>query len=390
MSRRSKSKAKMDSPELQDDAAEVDEEQEVTRCVCGRDELTPLQVNGALQQLLQHEYGIKVDLGLFIQCDECSVWQHGYCVGLFTDADVPDKYWCERCRPELHVAVPAERRTLYRLANETRTKLLEMSGLGAGAAAAPSHAATRRSPSADHETRSSGRKDRRRGSFDEDLEKALRESARESAREAREGSDARKRRVKEEDAASKRRRGAASADATDANDTANESEAAATARSEVSDGDLKPSTATSATSAGSADAASSSAKPRQAAPKRSKARSKSRASTPAGPGGSLGPQASETPTKEALASQPSKPRFVSAKSSIYELRKRTGAILEWLGRLQLELEEEKALKVELFLYQEGDSKQGEITASYDRNLALMAALTEKILGWEQKFGKYAP
>lgn len=389
MSRRSKSKAKMDSPELQDDA-EVDEEQEVTRCVCGRDELTPLQVSGALQQLLQHEYGIRVDLGLFIQCDECSVWQHGYCVGLFTDADVPDKYWCERCRPELHVAVPAERRTLYRLANETRTKLLEMSGLGANAAVAASDAvATRRSPSADHETRSSGRKDRRRGSFDEDLEKALRESARESAREAREGSDARKRRVKEEDAASKRRRGAASADATDANDTANESEAA-TARSEASDADLKPSTATSATSAGSADATASSAKARPAAPKRSKARSKSRASTPAGPGGSVGPQASEAPSKEALASQPSKPRFVSAKSSIYELRKRTGAILEWLGRLQLELEEEKALKVELFLYQEGDSKQGEITVSYDRNLALMAALTEKILSWEHKFGKYAP
>ena len=39
--------------------------------------------------------------------------------------------------------------------------------------------------------------------------------------------------------------------------------------------------------------------------------------------------------------QPSKPRYVNDKSSIFELRKRTIAILEWLGRSQVELQEEK-------------------------------------------------
>ncbi|KAH9441552.1 hypothetical protein Pst134EA_032886 [Puccinia striiformis f. sp. tritici] len=34
-------------------------------------------------------------------CDKCSVWQHGPCVGLY--AEFPGDYFCEKCRPDLHI-----------------------------------------------------------------------------------------------------------------------------------------------------------------------------------------------------------------------------------------------------------------------------------------------
>ncbi|CAB4254267.1 similar to Saccharomyces cerevisiae YPL181W CTI6 Protein that relieves transcriptional repression by binding to the Cyc8p-Tup1p corepressor and recruiting the SAGA complex to the repressed promoter [Maudiozyma barnettii] len=57
------------------------EEEEITRCVCGEQEPAD-------------------ESGLYIQCEQCSVWQHGFCVGIVEE--VPDKYWCEQCKPELH------------------------------------------------------------------------------------------------------------------------------------------------------------------------------------------------------------------------------------------------------------------------------------------------
>lgn len=65
----------------------IQEEDEVTRCLCG--ELEPPE-----------------DSGLYIQCEQCSVWQHGFCVGIVEN--VPDKYWCETCKPELHELYKAE------------------------------------------------------------------------------------------------------------------------------------------------------------------------------------------------------------------------------------------------------------------------------------------
>lgn len=59
----------------------MSEEEEITRCVCGEQEPAD-------------------ESGLYIQCEQCSVWQHGFCVGIVED--VPDKYWCEQCKPELH------------------------------------------------------------------------------------------------------------------------------------------------------------------------------------------------------------------------------------------------------------------------------------------------
>ncbi|KAH6914042.1 hypothetical protein BKA70DRAFT_652689 [Coprinopsis sp. MPI-PUGE-AT-0042] len=64
-----------------------EEEQGVTRCVCG---------NNAEDD---------PDAGEFmIQCEICGVWQHGLCVGYRTEKEVHDEeYYCEECRPDLHI-----------------------------------------------------------------------------------------------------------------------------------------------------------------------------------------------------------------------------------------------------------------------------------------------
>lgn len=350
MSRRSGRKTAYEKGDPKSDAnsAEIDEQEEVTRCVCGNDELAA--IDALLVALLQTEYHLKVDTGLFIQCEKCLVWQHGYCVGLFASEDVPDKYWCEECKPELHRMVEdasgAVRRTLYRSVNDSRKVLLESSSVdpaaaektenGSGSESKPLRLRSRRSPqemSPDDGGRDSdtsnvstrqSRKDRRHGDprFDEQLQKALRESSRGSKK----GDD---------EAAEKRA-------------PSEELE-----HDEV-ERDVKKETRT---------------KPRaRPKPKQAKPRTLSKA---------------EEVSKDELLSQLSRPRFVDEKLTIYELRKRTGAILEWLGRTQMELEEER------------DTKRRHVGGAvvlplYDDNLRLMENLTEKILSWEQRFGKYAP
>lgn len=61
---------------------------DVTRCVCGYQD-----VQGGDDT---------DDNGLYVQCDSCSVWQHGHCVGFRSEDDVPEQYFCELCRPDLH------------------------------------------------------------------------------------------------------------------------------------------------------------------------------------------------------------------------------------------------------------------------------------------------
>lgn len=62
-----------------------DEEGSITRCICGSDE---------------------EDMGNFmIQCEQCSVWQHGVCMGVANVDESPEHYYCEQCKPENHVAL---------------------------------------------------------------------------------------------------------------------------------------------------------------------------------------------------------------------------------------------------------------------------------------------
>lgn len=117
-----------------EEADEEDEDGEVTRCICKQDELHSNTINSEFAQFLKRNYKITVDQGLFISCEKCGVWQHGYCVGLFTNDDVPDLYWCELCKPENHLFVKADgypKRTLYKPVNDKRKKI-EQFGVGDG------------------------------------------------------------------------------------------------------------------------------------------------------------------------------------------------------------------------------------------------------------------
>lgn len=42
--------------------------------------------------------------GFVVQCEECSVWQHGSCFGFRSPSDAPSAYFCEVCRPEYHTS----------------------------------------------------------------------------------------------------------------------------------------------------------------------------------------------------------------------------------------------------------------------------------------------
>lgn len=359
--------------------SETDDQDEVTRCVCGNDELT--SINPSLLRFLQQEYHIKVDTGLFIQCEKCLVWQHGYCVGLFTNDDVPDKYYCEECMPEYHQRVTSSvdsgERTLYLPANEDRKALLQEMDVKSASdlldkpdskrEPKPSRLRSRRSPTTNgadsgregdapsHSSvsRRQSRKDRRHGdeAFEEDLQRALRESAK---------------------AATDKKRPADSEPHTDEKRFHSEDLGV-----DVDESNIEEESETRV--------------PKRETKPRPKPRAK--AKPRAGKSGALassGPNSNGTLTvsKEELLNQPSKPRFVNEKSSIYELRKRTGAILEWLGRTQMELEQERDSKAAQF--KEARIEGMTWVALFDDNLKLMENLTEKILLWEQKFGKYAP
>ncbi|CAK3956501.1 histone deacetylase complex subunit cti6 [Lecanosticta acicola] len=76
---KAKSKSKSKEPEPQSDE---DEDGDI-RCICGDTD--------------------PEDKRTFIGCDACTVWQHSVCMGVpENDADVPDHYFCEECRPEEH------------------------------------------------------------------------------------------------------------------------------------------------------------------------------------------------------------------------------------------------------------------------------------------------
>ncbi|EMR10849.1 hypothetical protein PNEG_00995 [Pneumocystis murina B123] len=61
--------------------------EETTRCVCG------------FQDVQNEE---SAERNLYIQCDHCLVWQHGACVGFRDEKSIPEIYYCEICRPDLH------------------------------------------------------------------------------------------------------------------------------------------------------------------------------------------------------------------------------------------------------------------------------------------------
>ncbi|KAL8972649.1 MAG: hypothetical protein Q9183_000427 [Haloplaca sp. 2 TL-2023] len=104
-----------DAAKTKDEGDDEDEEEEITRCVCGQ-QLRPGIPAAPSDSTKSRSKGKSSngdtgspatvqedDGGLFIQCDVCQVWQHGGCVGIMDDATAPDEYFCELCRKDLHV-----------------------------------------------------------------------------------------------------------------------------------------------------------------------------------------------------------------------------------------------------------------------------------------------
>lgn len=415
-------------PEVEEEPAEDDnEELEITRCVCGEDELQALMINPQMASVLQHQFLIRIDQGLFIQCDKCLVWQHGYCVGLFTNDEVPDKYVCEKCLPELHIIVSDSgtkgslyERTLYKPVNDKRKKILMEetgmraksvgpstssgnnasgashnagsgvnSGLGSGSGSvansitSSADSGSSRKNADDTDTQpslaSSKRKERRHyDDYDEQLQKALRESAKEANIRKRKQPDS------EEDS----KRAGSTVHKLESTTNGHDSEGSNSDSKRLKREDIDDTS--NMEEEGEYDSIDRVASLRKRTTKPKMRKTKSKNGTASG-----SKLANEPLTKEEMASQPSKPRFVSDKSSIFELRKRTGAILEWLGRTQVELEDEKMSKIQLFNYKENSSDQlaqenARVINDYEDNFLLMQKLTEQILVWEQKYGKYAP
>ena len=96
------------SAEIQEDMDKPVEEDEVTRCICGKQEFPGRPVSnldstrGGTKGSSDLGAAPKELTGWFIQCDDCEVWQHGCCVGLFDEANAPEKYYCDSCRGHLH------------------------------------------------------------------------------------------------------------------------------------------------------------------------------------------------------------------------------------------------------------------------------------------------
>ena len=66
-------------------AKEEEEGADIIRCICG---------------YIKED---KRDKRPMICCDTCSAWQHNICMGVSDDEDeIPDNYWCEKCKPEDH------------------------------------------------------------------------------------------------------------------------------------------------------------------------------------------------------------------------------------------------------------------------------------------------
>jgi len=83
----------------EEEEEEEEDEEDITRCVCGHQDYPgpPLSEAFSSGTAQGEDAG-----GLFIQCDGCSVWQHGGCVGIIEESQSPDKYYCEECKPREH------------------------------------------------------------------------------------------------------------------------------------------------------------------------------------------------------------------------------------------------------------------------------------------------
>ncbi|CCG83826.1 protein of unknown function [Taphrina deformans PYCC 5710] len=408
-----------------------EEIEEVTRCVCGNIDLR-----------IEEDYE---DTGLFVQCDKCLVWQHGYCVGLVSDNQMPETYFCELCRPDLHRLIQRPR------------KLPRSKFLGIDNASSPPPLRVSEEPN-DQDAESGPRKRRstmnsRDAAYDRQLEAALLLSAQQdggsmempapsiSARSGRgtrrqspstskrgrtpspspqredpkqkrrrKGGSVKKEEPAQEDSAGSRRRGKkktgiasnGSASSSLATPDMNEDQADTDNTSQASR--ARPNTADKSAPAQLAQADS-----------RPGSRAASRETTPAPTGTTrkrAGARTGKNKTGNASLSRSNTTTTTTAAPStpsgrmtaMSEMRKRVSSILEYVGRAQEEMATEVTEwsqfvpRAELALEQEGEGREGTGKKSTREDgvwgygygeggsVALMEELTSNLLRWESIYG----
>ncbi|CAK7203406.1 Histone deacetylase complex subunit [Sporothrix eucalyptigena] len=120
--------------EMTNDGDDIQEDDEAVRCICGFEDYPGPPAAEDIEQAAKEGYDVEAifpavvtdDLaGFFVQCDICKVWQHGACVGLVNDATLPEEYYCEDCRKDLHKIFPgtnSHRCSIYLALNRRRSR----------------------------------------------------------------------------------------------------------------------------------------------------------------------------------------------------------------------------------------------------------------------------
>lgn len=390
--------------------AEGDEE-EVTRCICGQQD--PPE-----------------DSGLYIQCEKCHVWQHGFCVGI--EEDVPEMYWCERCKPELHVIVvtPDGKRSQYQGLSQKRKsrraqktekqdkqdkqekqvtqdkvkkevtgrrrerstlnsiedakyealiqRVMEESKRDAqtdGSVSSPSATAAAASTAT---TGSSRRKRSAESLNGEEAEEADGESHEPEERDAKtEGYDSEKSKKSKSKSKSK---GKGSQQDAKSEENGEESDSkAGLEESALSESNDSSSTKTGGNTSNNNSSVSTA---------NSRKKSKKSKAKPSASGTTNG----SSSDKNIDFNKPTKPRLPQSRTTMNEMRKRVAAILEFIGRTQIDIANEQDNHNNLVKFIENDKEKDEkfskIFNNYNSSLELMDKLTHKLLIWEQKFGKF--
>ncbi|SCU81126.1 LAFA_0C02872g1_1 [Lachancea sp. 'fantastica'] len=387
--------------------AEVEEEEEgETRCVCG--EVDPPD-----------------ESGLYIQCEQCSVWQHGFCVGI-TDGEgsAPEKYWCEKCRPELHTLYTndaGQGRSIYKPVQQSRRQNRRIkkddepsshrsngpanTGSGKRLSSAlekvdtdiktetqksipaeeqkPRKRQQRRKENTTQEQVIYGRRD-----SDEDRRSLDRRRATSSAREEKQYQLMLEKALKESRRASQADEELEANLALESNSNDMEQQISAQppaldvqaaeeppkkrAKPSINNNNSPPTTSVTSSEDDSRR------KPKRGGPRKVRGRNSSRASS----------NDTSSNTSDIGISKPIKPRLPTQRTSLNEMRRRVGAILEFISRTQLELSDDQIEKhkfTEFIDNQEFVKKVDVVYSNFDDSLKTMDELTRKLLMWEKKY-----
>jgi hypothetical protein len=419
--RRSRRQTKEDETDPMDEGHEEEPSGEVTRCICGHQELQTHHINKGRTS--------SIDPGLFIQCDKCMVWQHGYCVGFMSEDEVPEVYFCERCRPDLHVVVvrPSGKTSKYvphatpdKLQHEhkedTKPEKLEKpdkpenpdrKGRKVASSSEEREDSNESvSPKGTHSPREPRRRtlNSRDAAYEETLKRVLEESVHDANIHATvEESDSKRRRSDTE------REQCSDSSTTKRKDRSRNSpvKKSEPIKEEQEHDDVDT---TVNKTADKLDNIASDKPENLKQPEEDKESIPSRPSTPApetkrkrqrrNPRSS-GNNSAASSTPKPTGKELSKPRIPQSRSTMAEMRKRVAAILEFIGRTQVDLATEQKERQQLLTDRNnrhrelfGDQPNGnsngfdKLFELHQANLDQMDGLTRKLLLWEQQFGRY--